>query len=219
MDDDPAEPEDDGPVERFNNWFPVRAAPPPAPQDPERRARIRRWAQGILAAESRWMILDTETTGFDRSAEIIEVAAVTPRGETLFDTLIRPGGRIPADITALTGIAEKDVVGSPSFREVWEQLLATHCGSRAIIAYNAPFDIRMLQQNVQRHCGQMWAPLASDCLMRAYARYRGERQRGGAFRCHKLGAACAQMGIAHDHAHRALDDCRVSAQLLRALAQ
>lgn len=192
---------------------------PTATQAQSGRARMRSWAQRILAADDRWMILDTETTGFGAAAEIIEVAAVTPRGETLINCLIQPGRRLPPEITRLTGISDGMLVGSPSFRLAWEQALASHLGARGVIAYNAPFDIRMLQQNIQRHCGVAWSPVNSDCLMRAYARYRGERGARGGYRSHQLGVACAQMGIVHDHAHRALGDCLVSARLLHAMAQ
>lgn len=192
---------------------------PTATQAESGRVRMRRWAQRILAADERWMILDTETTGFGAGAEIIEVAAVTPRGETLIDCLIQPGRRVPLEITRLTGISEGMLVGSPHFRLAWEQALASQLGARGVIAYNAPFDIRMLRQNIQRHCGMDWSPVGSECLMRAYARYRGERMASGGYRSHKLGVACAQMGILHDHAHRALGDCVASARLLQAMAQ
>jgi DNA polymerase III epsilon subunit-like protein len=183
------------------------------------RTRIRRWAQGILADEGQWMILDTETTGFGNSDDIIEVAAVTPRGEILINCLIQPGRRIPLESTRITGIADSMVAGNLGFRAAWEQALAAHCGARGVIAYNAPFDIRMLQQNILRHCGLAWAPVSSECLMRAYARFRGERMASGGYRSHKLGVACAHMGIVHDHAHRALGDCLASAQLLQAMAR
>ena len=205
---------------RIDQWIRRTAYAPSATMRSESgRTRMRRWAQTILAANDRWMILDTETTGFANSDDIIEVAAVTPRGETLIDCLIRPGRRIPAEITQLTGIRDAMVAGSPSFRLAWEQTLAQQLGVRAILAYNAPFDVRMLRQNVRRHCGLDWSPISSDCLMRAYASYRGERQARGGYRSHRLGDACAQMGIAHEHAHRALEDCLVSARLLQAMAR
>jgi len=206
--------------ERLNAWFrrPGRALPT-LQRHTQERDRIRRWAQGILAADERWMILDTETTGFGNSDDIIEVAAITPRGEVLINTLIRPGRPIPREITQITGIADHMVAGSPRFRAAWEQSLAGPLRQRGIIAYNAPFDVRMLRQNIQRHCGMLWEPPGSDCLMRAYASFRGERQSSGGYRSHKLSVACAHMGIAHDHAHRALDDCLVSARLLQAMAQ
>jgi DNA polymerase-3 subunit epsilon len=204
---------------RIDQWIRRTAYAPAATIRAESgRTRMRRWAQAILAADDHWMILDTETTGFANSDDIIEVAAVTPHGEPLIDCLIRPGQRIPAEITQLTGIRDEMVAGSPSFRLAWEQTLTQQLGVRAILAYNAPFDVRMLRQNIQRHCGLVWSPIGSDCLMRAYASYRGERQARGGYRSHRLGDACAQMGIAHKHAHRALEDCLVSARLLQAMA-
>lgn len=204
---------------RIDSWIRRTTYSPAATIKAESgRERMRRWARTILAADDRWMILDTETTGFANDDDIIEVAAVTPRGEPLIDCLIRPGRRIPSEITRLTGIRDEMVAGSPSFRAAWEQSLAAQLSARSILAYNAPFDVRMLRQNIQRHCGLVWSPVGSDCLMRAYARYAGTRQHRGGYRSHRLGDACAQMGIAHEHAHRALADCLVSARLLQAMA-
>jgi DNA polymerase III epsilon subunit-like protein len=205
---------------RIEAWIRRTAYSAPATARGESgRTRIRRWAQSVLAADDQWMILDTETTGFGAADDIIEVAAVTPHGEILINCLIQPSQRIPLEITRLTGIANDMALGRPRFRLAWEQALASHLGARGVIAYNAPFDIRMLQQNIQRHCGVVWSPVSSGCLMRAYASYHGERGARGGYRSHKLGVACAQMGITHDRAHRALGDCLVSAQLLQAMAR
>ena len=168
------------------------------------------------------MILDTETTGHG-NADIIEFAAVTPSGRTLVDTLIRPRQPIPPFITQLTGISEAMVAGAPPFAEAYHRLLLPQLG-RKILAYNISFDVPVLRKNIRRHCGHDWQPVDSACLMRAYAHYRDERYPAGdthvgRLRVHKLASACAQMGIAHEHAHRALGDSQVSALLLQAMAE
>ena len=42
----------------------------------------------------KFVILDTETTGLDNQAEIIEIAIITDNGDTLIDTYIKPHHRI-----------------------------------------------------------------------------------------------------------------------------
>jgi DNA polymerase III epsilon subunit-like protein len=45
--------------------------------------------------ESDFVILDTETTGLDAWVEIVEFFIIGPHGNILFDSLIKPIGRIP----------------------------------------------------------------------------------------------------------------------------
>jgi DNA polymerase-3 subunit epsilon len=192
--------------------------------EPGERAEWRRWAQTILAADDAWMIVDTETTGTHNEADIIEFAAVTPSGKVLADCLIRPSHPIPPFITELTGITNAMVAHAPRFPFAYAETLRPYLSTRGILAYNAPFDIRMLRQNVQRHCRRAWEPVDSACLMRAYGKWRGERYPAGhgwagRVMVHTLAVACTHLGIPHDHAHRALDDCLVTAKLLQAMAE
>lgn len=207
----------------FLSQSPARATPATRTSGTE-RAEWRRWARDILVADDAWMIVDTETTGTHREADIIEFAAVTPSGKVLADCLIRPGGPIPRFITELTGITDAMVAQAARFPFAYTETLLPHLHTRGIIAYNAPFDVRMIRQNIQRHCRRTWEPVDQTCLMRAYGKWRGEcyppgHAWAGRVMVHRLGVACAQLGIAHDHAHRALGDCLVTAQLLQAMAR
>jgi DNA polymerase III subunit epsilon len=169
------------------------------------------------------MLLDVETTGHG-DADIIEFAAVTPAGVPLVECLIRPRQPIPPFITQLTGITEAMVADASSFAAVFRQYLAAHLTVRKLLVYNVGFDVPVLRKNIQRHCGQAWEPLEKACLMRAYARYRGERYppehpSRGQVRVLTLEVACRQMGVAYEHGHRALHDCQVSARLLQAMTE
>ena len=70
--------------------------------------------------ERELVVFDTETTGLDGGAEIVEIveiSCVNGRGEVLLDTLVRPAGPIPADATAIHRITYDDVLGQrPSAR-------------------------------------------------------------------------------------------------------
>ena len=77
------------------------------------RARLRAIAEAGRVLERELVVFDTETTGLDGGAEIVEVSCVNGRGEVLLDTLVRPAGPIPADATAIHGIGYDDVLGKP----------------------------------------------------------------------------------------------------------
>src|SRR5690606_37121994 len=68
-------------------WKPC-AARSPAMADPTSRAQIGRQARAWLAANA--LILDTETTGLDADAEVVELAVIDCAGAVLLDTLVRP---------------------------------------------------------------------------------------------------------------------------------
>ena len=50
-------------------------------------------ARNILAAAP--VIFDTETTGLDSDAEIIEISCITAHGSVLLDTLVKPTTSVP----------------------------------------------------------------------------------------------------------------------------
>ncbi len=49
----------------------------------------------MIDIERDFVILDTETTGLDERAEIVELSIIDKHGYTLFDSLIKPKGRTP----------------------------------------------------------------------------------------------------------------------------
>lgn len=194
-------------------------APPRLPS--ERRPRHRHgtgeewrtWAANLLAKPAGWVILDTESTGFG-SADIIEVAVISLAGDVLCNTLVRPRLPIPANVSALTGITEQDVLLAPPFATVYETCLAQVLASSKLLIYNARFDVPMLERHIATYCaGRRWKPREQACLMQAYAAYCG----GG--RWCSLETACAAMGVSQTSSHRALEDCRASLALLHAMAR
>lgn len=93
-----------------------------------------------------FVAFDTETSGLTARAEIVEITAVRFerfRPTEIFTTLCKPYGRISPEVSALTGIFEKDVRSAPRFAEIadgFEEFL----GTLPLVAHNAPFDLRML---------------------------------------------------------------------------
>ena len=100
------------------------------------------------------MIVDVETTGWQpEEASITEIGAVRvsagqPRAE--FSALINPGGPIPADITALTGITDAMVRQAPPVGAVLPGFLAFARGC-VLTAHNAPFDVGFLSAACGRY--------------------------------------------------------------------
>ncbi|MCL2750492.1 MAG: exonuclease domain-containing protein [Coriobacteriia bacterium] len=104
----------------------------------------------FAALEPEFVILDTETTGFDPQQEaLIEVAAAIVCGSEIkdsFSTFVNPNRPIPPRITEITNISDADVAEAPSAEEVMRGL-KDFCGNRLIVAHNAPFDQAFIQAN------------------------------------------------------------------------
>ena len=163
------------------------------------------------------LILDTETTGLDRTAEMCEIAIIDRDGSTVLDTLVRPSRPIPPGASAIHHIGNADVANAPTFAEIigeLEPLLA-----RPLVVYNADYDLRILHQSARAR-GLRLPTLNAHCAMKLYADYRGEWDSyHGHSRWHKLNAAAAQCGLPiPPNLHRARADTELTRQLLIYLA-
>src|SRR5579862_3701990 len=80
-------------------------------------AAASRWAAEVLADPAA-VVLDTETTGLGEDY-IVEIAVLDTAGRTLLDTLVNAQVPIPAEASAIHGIEDQDVAGSPVFAGIW----------------------------------------------------------------------------------------------------
>lgn len=98
---------------------------------------------------SRYVAIDTETTGLDpETDEIIEVAAIafTTQGiEAEFNTLIRPRNLPSYQIERLTGIKGSSLKDAPLFSTVAAEL-ADFIGRSPIVGQSVNFDIEFLRR-------------------------------------------------------------------------
>lgn len=165
------------------------------------------------------IFLDTETTGFKNWDEIVEIAIVDQDGNTLLDSLVKPGRKIPPDAMAIHGITEDMVADAPTWTELWPQVQAALEG-RVVGIYNADFDLRLLEQTAS-NAGMVWEPPYAEafCVMNLYSEYKGDwNNKYRNYRWHKLEAAGRQLGIPLPNAHRALADTLLARKVLQGMA-
>lgn len=181
----------------------------------QEREAARQWARDVLARE--FVIFDGETTGLEYDDEFVQVAAIDQTGAVLLDALVKPVKPIDPDATAVHGLVARDVAAAPGFAAVYPALMNVLQG-RLIVAYNADFDRRILEQACQRY--GLPAPVFEwQCAMRQYARYYGRwNPTHRSFKWQSLTAACAYERIPLAGQHSALGDCRLTLRLLQAMA-
>ena len=165
------------------------------------------------------VFLDTETTGTGPSDLIIEVGIVDVGGNVLYEGLVNPGKPIPAESSAVNGITDEDVRDEPRWPEVWP-VIELILKDRVIGIYNADFDMRLLRQSCQAHKLEWTLQMnQSFCMMKLFAAYYGEwNPRYNGFKSQKLEFAGKLCGLSEQNTHHAVDDAKLTAELLRYIA-
>jgi len=162
--------------------------------------------------------LDTETTGLDKNAEIVEIAVVDDTGQILINRLIRPTQPIPPVVSNLHGITDEMVAGAISWPALWPTVRGLLLG-KTIGIYNAEFDVRIMRQSLERYRLPWRESLATSDILSLYSEYRGEwdptRRALRRFRLEDAGRA---FRIPLPNTHRAADDALLARALLRRIA-
>lgn len=167
------------------------------------------------------LYLDTETTGLDRAAQIVDLALLDSDGTPLINTLVKPTAEIDPEAAAIHGITETDVVDAPTFADILPKLIDL-TQDRLVIIYNAEFDQRLLRQSAKAH--DIRQPcVKSDvvCAMLVYAQYYGDWNTWyGNYRWQSQANAAKQLGLGIRPAdlHRAAADADLCRRIVEAMA-
>lgn len=159
-----------------------------------------------------WVAIDFETANGSR-ASACSVAVVRVRGgavEDSFASLIRPPeghDRFEPRNTAIHGIRRSDVIGAPTWRQVWSQL-RDFIGESPVVAHNAAFDTSVIR-GANGACGIAAPTLKYACtLVIARQTWRLDS--------YTLPRVARAAGIAFGDHHRAEADARAAALVLMA---
>ena len=171
-------------------------------------AKAKSWAHHLVQRDD-WLVVDVETTGLGPNLEIVEVALVGSRGDTLLDAIVRP--RMPPESGAsrLHGLTADILRRASRFEEVYG-ILSDLLTGRTAVAYNAIFDRQAMNNTC---CVAGLAPLSCtwECAMQRYEQWRGFHA--------SLTTACEVESIdTTAPRHRALPDAQLVWRLIRRMA-
>jgi len=168
---------------------------------------------GRALAAADLVVVDLETTGLDvEGASILEIGAVRVSGLQVvdrFETLVRPPGKLPRAIVALTGIHDAMVAEAPTTRRAvgafsrWLERTPT----APFVAHNASFDHRFVTRALDL-CGLPPYRGPVLCTRKLARRLIPELGR------YDLDHLCAHFGVSNRARHRALGDAEATARAL-----
>jgi DNA polymerase III epsilon subunit-like protein len=184
--------------------------------NPPDRAKVQAWAQSLFALPN-FYILDTETTGLDKTDEVVQIGIIDKNGEIILDTLVKPSKPVPFQATNIHGITNEMLADAPTLDDIYVSLSAKLAGT-PLVAYNMDFDWRLLSQTVTRYQLPLFRTGKRHCAMKQYAKFRGVKGKRG-YRWHKLGDAATYEKITVKNAHSALGDVIMTLELMKKMAE
>ena len=165
-----------------------------------------------LFLASKFVVLDTETTGLEDTDQIIEIAIVDYNGNTIMNTRLNPSVDIDPGAQSVHGISIDDLHGLPQYPDIEAELRAALEG-KSIIIFNSSFDIRMLRQTAlafNRSVKWLEDP-STYCAMRQAVKKYGATNRYGTI---SLSNAVIRSKCGwHGEAHSALGDALTTLEL------
>lgn len=167
-----------------------------------------------------FIAFDTETTGLKASEEyVIELGAVKFNYQGIidepFNVLIKPPVSIPQYITEINNISNEMVADAPIMKDVIPAFME-YIGDRKamLVAHNAPFDLKFLEYEFERHGKRPVNNETVDTLPLARWAYPGLIQLAEKGQ-YKLQSLAKRFDIEVKSAHRACDDARVCMELFK----
>ncbi len=108
--------------------------------------------------DTRFVVIDTETTGFHAYSEdeivsiaLLELEGLEKTGNEL-KTLINPGRPIPQSSIDIHGIRDMDVADAPTLSDKLPDIMA-FIDSAVLVGHHVNFDIRFLNKRLQKLIG------------------------------------------------------------------
>ena len=165
--------------------------------------------------EDDYVAIDIETTGLGRSARIIELGAARIRhGRKVasYSQLVNPQIPIPAKVTQITGITDRDVKGKPTIDKALPKFYA-FCGTDMWIGHNIRrFDLPVIAREAERVGAGMPDVSFYDTMELSQALLPQLDH-------HRVVDLIRYFGIAKTERHRAADDAAQTAQIFERLKQ
>lgn len=189
--------------------------------------RAQRKARRLTNRSVDTLHFDFETTGVEKDDELVAASIVDNKGRVLFDELmlpnnpqklLRPGksGKCASEINGIT----PDMLSNCKLVEDALTELAMHLTGRIWVAYNAPFDVGVLERECLSHDHPLIWALGIHDAMQIFAEYLGDWQpKVQKFRVVTLGEAARMLDIDAGQTHTAKADALTTLEIMKAISK
>jgi len=129
----------------------------------------------ITSKPNDYLVLDVESSGFNGT--VMEVGVTDVFGNELFHKYRHPSEVCPPGAIAVHGLtpAVLDANGARPWGE-WHQELAALCNGKNVIAYNAPFDCRILSNTAALEgTASVLAGATVTCAMQLWTAFKDRK--------------------------------------------
>lgn len=190
------------------------------------RDRAQRHAKMLV--DKRWQVsfFDTESTGLQDDDEMVSAAVITAKGLVLYNELLlpqhpeklwRPGKNMQC-AAEVNGITPEQLTNCAMVEDALVSLAMILTG-RVWVAYNASFDVGLLERECLRYKHPLIYSLGIHDAMKLVSEYVGEwNPTRNQFQYFSLGAAASMLDVEVEMAHSACADAKTTLELLRAIA-
>lgn len=155
-------------------------------------------------------IVDTETTGLDETAELVQIAALDTMGQAVGNQFCLPADPVPEAASRVHGLTNERLAtkNAQRFPAFYPALVARLQLAEVLLAWNADFDSRIFKQTCTRY-GLPVPNLPWRCAMQDYKEMTGAHHRP------KLQFAAEGLQYPRVQTHTALSDCRMVLHVMR----
>lgn len=176
--------------------------------------RSRKWSP--LLNRRDVLIVDTETTGLSKRAEVIEIVALDTTGTVRFHALSMPQEAIPVGASNIHGLTRAHLrkLQATPWPHAHSKLAPILENANVLVAWNASFDRRLLEQTTARHGLHFGVALPWRDALKDYKAFRpglGSYSLGNVMRSERLRF--------DGQAHRAEADCRAVLSIMRSVSK
>jgi len=159
----------------FDLWFSKRHSEefttslPEVFKTPEdiRRWQLKESIDNLLKTQP--LFLQVNVIEFDNTAEVIEIAIINWRGETILNSFVKPINEIPLDQINSYQFSISEVNNAPTWREIWPTVYRILQG-KTVGIFDARFNFRAIKKSCEQNNIEWNEPVAKPfCIMRLYA--------------------------------------------------
>ena len=201
----------------FENWRSKLRSQGARLKNAQEQLRRQRNRLSVPVGQCRFVVLDTETTGFHAyggdeivSIAMLELHGLQPTGR-VYTQFINPNRKIPPESTAIHGIQDSDVQDAPRI----DQVIGTvrdFLDDDVVVGHHTAFDIRFLNRAALSTLNQKFINPVVDTMLL----YLGFSGRLGHYSLEDVASYCK---VEIKNRHTALGDAEATSLIFQHLAR